>query len=146
MHFVLCSVGMCLIVLFYKSADVCYRKPVPGNYAAVLLYLNSNEAWFWCHYLCSSEIILYMLSCFYCVFCRVPAAPSYLSQPKAYHGSKNMSVAASTISSAISSQSRYICKALFFYFVFILYYSLWFKGFTFSRDWLGRDHWKAWCV
>lgn len=49
-----------------------------------------------------------------CVFCRVLAAPSSLSQPKPFHGPKNMSLAASTISSAISSQSRYICKALFF--------------------------------
>ncbi|XP_061229706.1 LIM domain-binding protein 3 isoform X4 [Neopsephotus bourkii] len=40
-------------------------------------------------------------------FQRVPAAPSSLSQPKPYHGSKNMSVAASTISSAISSQSSF---------------------------------------
>ncbi|KAM4668299.1 LIM domain-binding protein 3 [Amazona ochrocephala] len=40
-------------------------------------------------------------------FQRVPAAPSSLSQPKRYHGSKNMSVAASTISSAISSQSSF---------------------------------------
>ncbi|XP_054062903.1 LIM domain-binding protein 3 isoform X8 [Rissa tridactyla] len=37
---------------------------------------------------------------------RVLAAPSSLSQPKPSHGSKNMSLAASTISSAISSQSR----------------------------------------
>lgn len=49
-----------------------------------------------------------------CVFCRVLAAPSSLSQPKPFHGPKNMSLAASTISSAISSQSRYICKPLFF--------------------------------
>ncbi|KAM9550873.1 LIM domain-binding protein 3 isoform 7-T7 [Guaruba guarouba] len=40
-------------------------------------------------------------------FQRVPAAPSSLSQSKPYHGSKNMSVAASTISSAISSQSSF---------------------------------------
>ncbi|XP_065526890.1 LIM domain-binding protein 3 isoform X1 [Lathamus discolor] len=40
-------------------------------------------------------------------FQRVPAAPSSLSQPKPYHGSKNLSVAASTISSAISSQSSF---------------------------------------
>ncbi|XP_053927294.1 LIM domain-binding protein 3 isoform X5 [Cuculus canorus] len=38
---------------------------------------------------------------------RVPAAPSSLSQPKAFHGSRNMSLAASTISSAISSQSSF---------------------------------------
>ncbi|XP_052654797.1 LIM domain-binding protein 3 isoform X7 [Harpia harpyja] len=38
---------------------------------------------------------------------RVLAAPSSLSQPKPFHGSKNMSVAASTISSAISSQSSF---------------------------------------
>ncbi|KAM9188738.1 LIM domain-binding protein 3 isoform 3-T5 [Mergus octosetaceus] len=37
---------------------------------------------------------------------RVLAAPSSLSQPKPFLGSKNMSLAASTISSAISSQSR----------------------------------------
>ncbi|XP_064923830.1 LIM domain-binding protein 3 isoform X8 [Columba livia] len=37
---------------------------------------------------------------------RVLAAPSSLSQPKPFHGSKNMSLAASTISSALSSQSR----------------------------------------
>ncbi|XP_053927301.1 LIM domain-binding protein 3 isoform X10 [Cuculus canorus] len=40
-------------------------------------------------------------------FQRVPAAPSSLSQPKAFHGSRNMSLAASTISSAISSQSSF---------------------------------------
>ncbi|XP_052654793.1 LIM domain-binding protein 3 isoform X4 [Harpia harpyja] len=40
-------------------------------------------------------------------FQRVLAAPSSLSQPKPFHGSKNMSVAASTISSAISSQSSF---------------------------------------
>ncbi|XP_030918377.1 LIM domain-binding protein 3 isoform X2 [Geospiza fortis] len=39
-------------------------------------------------------------------FQRVLAAPSSLSQPKPFHGPKNMSLAASTISSAISSQSR----------------------------------------
>ncbi|XP_040419291.1 LIM domain-binding protein 3 isoform X3 [Cygnus olor] len=39
-------------------------------------------------------------------FQRVLAAPSSLSQPKPFLGSKNMSLAASTISSAISSQSR----------------------------------------
>ncbi|XP_074447131.1 LIM domain-binding protein 3 isoform X10 [Larus michahellis] len=38
---------------------------------------------------------------------RVLAAPSSLSQPKPSHGSKNMSLAASTISSAISSQSSF---------------------------------------
>ncbi|XP_069719593.1 LIM domain-binding protein 3 isoform X4 [Phaenicophaeus curvirostris] len=38
---------------------------------------------------------------------RVPAAPSSLSQPKPFHGSRNMSLAASTISSAISSQSSF---------------------------------------
>ncbi|XP_069652199.1 LIM domain-binding protein 3 isoform X11 [Haliaeetus albicilla] len=38
---------------------------------------------------------------------RVLAAPSSLSQPKPFHGSKNMSLAASTISSAISSQSSF---------------------------------------
>ncbi|XP_054687645.1 LIM domain-binding protein 3 isoform X3 [Grus americana] len=38
---------------------------------------------------------------------RVVAAPSSLSQPKPFHGSKNMSLAASTISSAISSQSSF---------------------------------------
>lgn len=70
--------------------------------------------WFWCHDLCPSEIILFMLSMLLCVFCRVLAAPSSLSQPKPFHGPKNMSLAASTISSAISSQSRYICKPLFF--------------------------------
>ncbi|XP_040463113.1 LIM domain-binding protein 3 isoform X6 [Falco naumanni] len=40
-------------------------------------------------------------------FQRVLAAPSSLSQPKPFHGSKNMSLAASTISSAISSQSSF---------------------------------------
>uniref|UniRef100_A0A8C3K601 LIM domain binding 3 n=1 Tax=Calidris pygmaea TaxID=425635 RepID=A0A8C3K601_9CHAR len=40
-------------------------------------------------------------------FQRVHAAPSSLSQPKPFHGSKNMSLAASTISSAISSQSSF---------------------------------------
>ncbi|XP_074447124.1 LIM domain-binding protein 3 isoform X5 [Larus michahellis] len=40
-------------------------------------------------------------------FQRVLAAPSSLSQPKPSHGSKNMSLAASTISSAISSQSSF---------------------------------------
>ncbi|XP_069719597.1 LIM domain-binding protein 3 isoform X8 [Phaenicophaeus curvirostris] len=40
-------------------------------------------------------------------FQRVPAAPSSLSQPKPFHGSRNMSLAASTISSAISSQSSF---------------------------------------
>uniref|UniRef100_A0A803YP74 LIM domain binding 3 n=1 Tax=Meleagris gallopavo TaxID=9103 RepID=A0A803YP74_MELGA len=39
-------------------------------------------------------------------FQRVLAAPSSLSQPKPFLGSKNMSIAASTISSALSSQSR----------------------------------------
>ncbi|XP_064923833.1 LIM domain-binding protein 3 isoform X11 [Columba livia] len=38
---------------------------------------------------------------------RVLAAPSSLSQPKPFHGSKNMSLAASTISSALSSQSSF---------------------------------------
>ncbi|XP_052534029.1 LIM domain-binding protein 3 isoform X7 [Tympanuchus pallidicinctus] len=38
---------------------------------------------------------------------RVLAAPSSLSQPKPFLGSKNMSVAASTISSALSSQSSF---------------------------------------
>ncbi|XP_032849998.1 LIM domain-binding protein 3 isoform X5 [Tyto alba] len=38
---------------------------------------------------------------------RVLAAPSSLSQTKPFHGSKNMSLAASTISSAISSQSSF---------------------------------------
>ncbi|XP_037997022.1 LIM domain-binding protein 3 isoform X8 [Motacilla alba alba] len=38
---------------------------------------------------------------------RVLAAPSSLSQPKSFHGPKNMSLAASTISSAISSQSSF---------------------------------------
>ncbi|XP_051473138.1 LIM domain-binding protein 3 isoform X7 [Apus apus] len=38
---------------------------------------------------------------------RVLAAPSSLSQSKPFHGSKNMSLAASTISSAISSQSSF---------------------------------------
>ncbi|XP_074686542.1 LIM domain-binding protein 3 isoform X5 [Strix aluco] len=38
---------------------------------------------------------------------RVLAAPSSLSQPKPFRGSKNMSLAASTISSAISSQSSF---------------------------------------
>ncbi|XP_058696678.1 LIM domain-binding protein 3 isoform X2 [Poecile atricapillus] len=38
---------------------------------------------------------------------RVLAAPSSLSQPKPFHGPKNMSLAASTISSAISSQSSF---------------------------------------
>ncbi|XP_068545507.1 LIM domain-binding protein 3 isoform X13 [Anas acuta] len=38
---------------------------------------------------------------------RVLAAPSSLSQPKPFLGSKNMSLAASTISSAISSQSSF---------------------------------------
>ncbi|XP_071605347.1 LIM domain-binding protein 3 isoform X3 [Heliangelus exortis] len=37
---------------------------------------------------------------------RVLAAPSSLSQAKPFHGSKNMSLAASTVSSAVSSQSR----------------------------------------
>ncbi|XP_062352129.1 LIM domain-binding protein 3 isoform X1 [Cinclus cinclus] len=40
-------------------------------------------------------------------FQRVLAAPSPLSQPKPFHGPKNMSLAASTISSAISSQSSF---------------------------------------
>ncbi|XP_048800196.1 LIM domain-binding protein 3 isoform X6 [Lagopus muta] len=40
-------------------------------------------------------------------FQRVLAAPSSLSQPKPVLGSKNMSVAASTISSALSSQSSF---------------------------------------
>ncbi|XP_042651214.1 LIM domain-binding protein 3 isoform X9 [Tyto alba] len=40
-------------------------------------------------------------------FQRVLAAPSSLSQTKPFHGSKNMSLAASTISSAISSQSSF---------------------------------------
>ncbi|XP_074686541.1 LIM domain-binding protein 3 isoform X4 [Strix aluco] len=40
-------------------------------------------------------------------FQRVLAAPSSLSQPKPFRGSKNMSLAASTISSAISSQSSF---------------------------------------
>ncbi|XP_064286182.1 LIM domain-binding protein 3 isoform X9 [Passer domesticus] len=40
-------------------------------------------------------------------FQRVLAAPSSLSQPKPSHGPKNMSLAASTISSAISSQSSF---------------------------------------
>ncbi|XP_064320878.1 LIM domain-binding protein 3 isoform X4 [Phalacrocorax carbo] len=40
-------------------------------------------------------------------FQRVLAAPRSLSQPKTSHGSKNMSLAASTISSAISSQSSF---------------------------------------
>ncbi|XP_005509559.2 LIM domain-binding protein 3 isoform X7 [Columba livia] len=40
-------------------------------------------------------------------FQRVLAAPSSLSQPKPFHGSKNMSLAASTISSALSSQSSF---------------------------------------
>ncbi|XP_052534024.1 LIM domain-binding protein 3 isoform X2 [Tympanuchus pallidicinctus] len=40
-------------------------------------------------------------------FQRVLAAPSSLSQPKPFLGSKNMSVAASTISSALSSQSSF---------------------------------------
>ncbi|XP_068053327.1 LIM domain-binding protein 3 isoform X6 [Anomalospiza imberbis] len=40
-------------------------------------------------------------------FQRVLAAPSSLSQPKPFHGPKNMSLAASTISSAISSQSSF---------------------------------------
>ncbi|KAM6263054.1 LIM domain-binding protein 3 isoform 5-T6 [Spheniscus humboldti] len=40
-------------------------------------------------------------------FQRVLAAPSPLSQPKPFHGSKNMSLAASTISSALSSQSSF---------------------------------------
>ncbi|KAM7047289.1 LIM domain-binding protein 3 isoform 2-T2 [Acridotheres tristis] len=40
-------------------------------------------------------------------FQRVLAAPSFLSQPKSFHGPKNMSLAASTISSAISSQSSF---------------------------------------
>ncbi|XP_068545503.1 LIM domain-binding protein 3 isoform X9 [Anas acuta] len=40
-------------------------------------------------------------------FQRVLAAPSSLSQPKPFLGSKNMSLAASTISSAISSQSSF---------------------------------------
>ncbi|XP_066180304.1 LIM domain-binding protein 3 isoform X6 [Sylvia atricapilla] len=40
-------------------------------------------------------------------FQRVLAAPSSLSQPKPFHGHKNMSLAASTISSAISSQSSF---------------------------------------
>ncbi|XP_059677489.1 LIM domain-binding protein 3 isoform X6 [Gavia stellata] len=38
---------------------------------------------------------------------RVLAGASNLSQPKPFHGSKNMSLAASTISSAISSQSSF---------------------------------------
>ncbi|KAM8806303.1 LIM domain-binding protein 3 [Eudromia elegans] len=38
---------------------------------------------------------------------RAPASPSSLSQPKPFLGSKNMSLAASTISSAISSQSSF---------------------------------------
>ncbi|XP_075573619.1 LIM domain-binding protein 3 isoform X1 [Pelecanus crispus] len=40
-------------------------------------------------------------------FQRAPAAPSSLSQPKPFRGSKNMSLAASTISSALSSQSSF---------------------------------------
>ncbi|CAN8216618.1 unnamed protein product [Coccothraustes coccothraustes] len=40
-------------------------------------------------------------------FQRVLAVPSSLSQPKPFHGPKNMSLAASTISSAISSQSSF---------------------------------------
>ncbi|XP_019473005.1 LIM domain-binding protein 3 isoform X1 [Meleagris gallopavo] len=40
-------------------------------------------------------------------FQRVLAAPSSLSQPKPFLGSKNMSIAASTISSALSSQSSF---------------------------------------
>ncbi|XP_026707598.1 LIM domain-binding protein 3 isoform X1 [Athene cunicularia] len=40
-------------------------------------------------------------------FQRVLAAPSSLSQPKPFHGPKNMSLAASTISSALSSQSSF---------------------------------------
>ncbi|KAM9232454.1 LIM domain-binding protein 3 isoform 2-T2 [Leptosomus discolor] len=40
-------------------------------------------------------------------FQRVLAAPSSLAQPKPFHGSKNMSLAASTISSALSSQSSF---------------------------------------
>ncbi|XP_039409664.1 LIM domain-binding protein 3 isoform X8 [Corvus cornix cornix] len=40
-------------------------------------------------------------------FQRVLAAPSSLSQPKPFHAPKNMSLAASTISSAISSQSSF---------------------------------------
>ncbi|XP_065699983.1 LIM domain-binding protein 3 isoform X6 [Patagioenas fasciata] len=40
-------------------------------------------------------------------FQRVLAAPSSLSQPRPFHGSKNMSLAASTISSALSSQSSF---------------------------------------
>ncbi|XP_025898884.1 LIM domain-binding protein 3 isoform X2 [Nothoprocta perdicaria] len=40
-------------------------------------------------------------------FQRLPASPSSLSQPKPFLGSKNMSLAASTISSAISSQSSF---------------------------------------
>ncbi|XP_059677486.1 LIM domain-binding protein 3 isoform X3 [Gavia stellata] len=40
-------------------------------------------------------------------FQRVLAGASNLSQPKPFHGSKNMSLAASTISSAISSQSSF---------------------------------------
>ncbi|XP_010115428.1 PREDICTED: LIM domain-binding protein 3 isoform X1 [Chlamydotis macqueenii] len=40
-------------------------------------------------------------------FQRALAAPSSLSQPKSFHGSKNMSLAASTISSALSSQSSF---------------------------------------
>ncbi|XP_033371438.1 LIM domain-binding protein 3 isoform X4 [Parus major] len=40
-------------------------------------------------------------------FQRVLAAPSSLSQPKPFHGPTNMSLAASTISSAISSQSSF---------------------------------------
>ncbi|XP_048712717.1 LIM domain-binding protein 3 isoform X3 [Caretta caretta] len=39
-------------------------------------------------------------------FQRVLAGPSSLSQPKPFPGSKNMSLAASTVSSAISAQSR----------------------------------------
>ncbi|XP_071605351.1 LIM domain-binding protein 3 isoform X6 [Heliangelus exortis] len=38
---------------------------------------------------------------------RVLAAPSSLSQAKPFHGSKNMSLAASTVSSAVSSQSSF---------------------------------------
>ncbi|XP_046775952.1 LIM domain-binding protein 3 isoform X1 [Gallus gallus] len=40
-------------------------------------------------------------------FHRVLAAPSSLSQPRPFLGSKNMSIAASTISSALSSQSSF---------------------------------------
>ncbi|XP_071605346.1 LIM domain-binding protein 3 isoform X2 [Heliangelus exortis] len=40
-------------------------------------------------------------------FQRVLAAPSSLSQAKPFHGSKNMSLAASTVSSAVSSQSSF---------------------------------------